>query len=88
MERASSARPRLSVLANWLTSGWWDVLGIVGWMVTVLVIGTLAWRRSGGGERAVPDAKPHKRSGRAAELLGAGLALMAIGATFKRRGGR
>jgi hypothetical protein len=31
-------------VATWLTSGWIDVVVIVGWMVLVVVIGMRVWR--------------------------------------------
>jgi hypothetical protein len=31
-------------VATWLTSGWIDVVVIVGWMALVVVIGMRVWR--------------------------------------------
>jgi hypothetical protein len=81
-----------ALAASWLTSGWWDVLGIVGWMATVVAIGVVVWTRSGRRQRRATRPERRRGGGRMAELIGAVLALMAIGttvrATLRRRAAR
>ena len=81
-----------ALAASWLTSGWWDVLGILGWMATVVAIGVVVWIRSGRRQRRATRLTRRRGGGRMAELIGAVVALVAIGttvrATLRRRGGR
>jgi len=63
------------VIASWLTSGWIDVVSVVGWVALVITLGVLVWRR--GSETA--DDAPGAGTRAVSSLAGRAIALLAVG---------